>query len=128
MSMLLETFRSSYSATQDEELSLDEYLDLCKRDPTVYATAAERMLAGIGEPEMVDTRNDQRLARLLTQPGQIVQHAGGKAGFVQGTDQVPGDDRRLLGGLQHQGHEILIFQVLDPLKILLHNLAPGSGR
>jgi serine protein kinase len=65
MSTLLETFRSSYSATQDEELSLDEYLDLCKRDPTVYATAAERMLAGIGEPDMVDTRNDSRLARLF---------------------------------------------------------------
>ncbi len=65
MSTLLETFRSSYSATQDEELSLDEYLDLCKRDPTVYATAAERMLAGIGEPELVDTRNDSRLARLF---------------------------------------------------------------
>src|SRR5438552_4228576 len=65
MSTLLETFRSNYSAAQVEELSLDEYLDLCKRDPSVYATAAERMLAGIGEPEMVDTRNDPRLARLF---------------------------------------------------------------
>src|SRR6266699_2398830 len=65
MSSLLESFRSNYSATLDEELSLDDYLDLCKRDPSVYATAAERMLAGIGEPEFVDTRNDQRLARLF---------------------------------------------------------------
>ena len=65
MSSLLETFRSNYSATLDEELTLDEYLDLCKRDPTVYATAAERMLAGIGDPDMVDTRNDQRLSRLF---------------------------------------------------------------
>src|SRR5260221_4738437 len=65
MSTLLETFRSNYSAAQVEELSLDEYLDLCKRDPSVYATAAERMLAGIGEPEMVDTRNDPREARLF---------------------------------------------------------------
>jgi serine protein kinase len=65
MSSLLETFRSSYSATQDEELGLDEFLDLCRRDPKVYATAAERMLAGIGEPEFIDTRNDPRLARLF---------------------------------------------------------------
>ena len=65
MSSLLETFRTNYSATQEEELSLDDYLDLCKRDPSVYATAAERMLAGIGEPEFVDTRNDQRLSRLF---------------------------------------------------------------
>ncbi|MFO1396994.1 MAG: PrkA family serine protein kinase [Burkholderiales bacterium] len=65
MSTLLDTFRSNYSATQDAEMSLDEYLDLCRRDPGAYATAAERMLAGIGEPELVDTRNDQRLSRLF---------------------------------------------------------------
>jgi serine protein kinase len=62
---LLEDYRSSYSATQEAELSLEEYLALCKRDPSVYATAAERMLAGIGEPELVDTRNDQRLGRIF---------------------------------------------------------------
>jgi serine protein kinase len=65
MGTLLETFRTNYSATKEEELSLDEYLDLCKRDPTVYATAAERMLAGIGDPGLVDTRNDPRLGRLF---------------------------------------------------------------
>src|SRR6186997_3451752 len=65
MSTLLETFRTNYSATREEELSLDEYLDLCRRDPTVYATASERMLAGIGEPELVDTRGDPRIARLF---------------------------------------------------------------
>src|SRR4030095_6689126 len=65
MGTLLDTFRSHYSATQEEELSLDEYLELCRKDPRVYATAAERMLAGIGEAELVDTRNDQRLGRLF---------------------------------------------------------------
>jgi serine protein kinase len=65
MGKLLDTFRTNYSATKEEELSLDEYLDLCQDDPTVYATAAERMLAGIGDPELVDTRNDQRLGRLF---------------------------------------------------------------
>ena len=65
MGTLLDTFRSHYSAAREEELSLDEYLDLCRKDPRVYATAAERMLAGIGDPEMVDTRNDPRLGRLF---------------------------------------------------------------
>jgi serine protein kinase len=65
MGTLLDTFRSHYSSAQEEELSLDEYLDLCRKDPRVYATAAERMLAGIGEAELVDTRNDQRLGRLF---------------------------------------------------------------
>ncbi|MCC7039523.1 MAG: PrkA family serine protein kinase [Burkholderiales bacterium] len=65
MGTLLETFRTHYAAAREEELSLDEYLDLCKTDPSVYATAAERMLAGIGDAELVDTRNDPRLARLF---------------------------------------------------------------
>src|SRR2546423_5655058 len=62
---LLEEFRSTYSATQEAEMSLEEYLELCKRDPGAYATAAERMLAGIGDPELVDTRNDPRLSRIF---------------------------------------------------------------
>jgi serine protein kinase len=65
MSTLLEDFRSSYSATQGEEMSLEDYLELCRKDPSAYATAAERMLAAIGEPELVDTRNDQRLGRIF---------------------------------------------------------------
>jgi predicted Ser/Thr protein kinase len=37
----------------------------CKRDPLAYASAAERMLRAIGEPQTVDTRNDPRLSRLF---------------------------------------------------------------
>src|SRR4051812_21641124 len=65
MSTLLEEFKSTYSATQEAEMSLEDYLELCKREPGAYASAAERMLAGIGEPEMIDTRNDQRLSRIF---------------------------------------------------------------
>jgi len=65
MTTLLEEFRSNYSATQNEEMGLEDYLELCKREPASYATAAERMLAGIGEPEPVDTRNDPHLGRIF---------------------------------------------------------------
>jgi serine protein kinase len=65
MATLLEEYRSSYTATQDEVMSLEDYLELCKQDPSVYASAAERMLAGIGEPENVDTRSDSRLSRIF---------------------------------------------------------------
>ncbi|QNM95785.1 PrkA family serine protein kinase [Chitinimonas koreensis] len=58
-------FSSRYDRTREEEMSLREYLDLCKRDPAAYATAAERMLMAIGEPEMVDTRNEPRLSRVF---------------------------------------------------------------
>ncbi|ARU05054.1 PrkA family serine protein kinase [Comamonas serinivorans] len=54
-----------YARMREEEMSLDDYLALCQRDPMAYASAAQRMLAAIGEPEMVDTRNDPRLSRLF---------------------------------------------------------------
>ena len=66
MATLFEQYKTSFVAALDEELSLDEYLDLCKRDPEAYATPAERMLAAIGEPEIIDTRNDPRLSRLFS--------------------------------------------------------------
>ena len=65
MATLLEQYRSSYSSAQSEELSIEEYLDLCRRDPATYATAAERMLAAIGEPELIDTRDDPRMGRVF---------------------------------------------------------------
>jgi serine protein kinase len=65
MMTLIEGYKARYSATQDEEMSLEQYLELCKSDPGSYATAAERMLAAIGEPEVVDTRNDSRLSRIF---------------------------------------------------------------
>ena len=58
-------FQSRYNETLEDEMSLEEYLDLCRDDPMAYASAAERMLAAIGEPELVDTRQDPRLSRLF---------------------------------------------------------------
>src|SRR5437667_12646055 len=66
MTKLLEQYRSTYSATADEEISLEDYLGLCKKDPTAYSSASERMLASIGEPELFDTRNDPRLSRIFS--------------------------------------------------------------
>ena len=58
-------FAARYERTREDVMSLQEYLDLCKRDPKAYATAAERMLEAIGQPELLDTRNDSRLSRLF---------------------------------------------------------------
>jgi serine protein kinase len=59
-------YLSRYIESREEELSLQDYLELCKKDPTVYASAAERMLMAIGEPELVDTRKDPRLSRIFS--------------------------------------------------------------
>ncbi|PKO87219.1 MAG: PrkA family serine protein kinase [Betaproteobacteria bacterium HGW-Betaproteobacteria-12] len=58
-------YQSRYEALQEEELSVQEYLELCKTDKTAYASVAERMLLAIGEPELVDTRTDPRLSRIF---------------------------------------------------------------
>lgn len=55
-----------YEEAKEEELTIQEYLQLCKSDPAAFATPAERMLKAIGEPEMIDTRNDTRLSRLFS--------------------------------------------------------------
>jgi len=58
-------FRDRYETTQEEQYTLQEYLDLCKKDRSVYASAAERLLMAIGEPETVDTARDPRLSRIF---------------------------------------------------------------
>ena len=62
---VISNFAARYERTREEVLSLQEYLEICKREPAAYATAAERMLKAIGEPELVDTRNDPRLSRIF---------------------------------------------------------------
>ncbi len=59
-------FQERYDQSQEEEYTLQEYLEICKNDPTAYANAAERMLMAIGEPEMVDTSKDPRLSRIFS--------------------------------------------------------------
>jgi len=58
-------FSEYYSRRQYEELTLQDYLIACRDDPGMYATAAERMTAAIGEPEIVDTSTDPRLGRIF---------------------------------------------------------------
>ena len=62
---VISNFAARFERSREEELSLEEYLAECKRNPLAYATAAERMLKAIGEPQMVDTRNDPRLSRMF---------------------------------------------------------------
>jgi len=59
-------YQQRYESAQMEEYSIQEYLELCKNDPATYATAAERLLKAIGEPELVDTSQDPRLSRIFS--------------------------------------------------------------
>jgi serine protein kinase len=61
-----DAIKTRYESKKSEIISLKDYLILCKKDPSVYASSAERMLLAIGEPELVDTSLDPVLSRIFS--------------------------------------------------------------
>ena len=53
-------------AHSDKDITIQEYLEICKEDNRIYASPAERMLEAIGEPAIVDTKLDERLSRIYS--------------------------------------------------------------
>lgn len=62
---VFQAFTDEYHRQAAEELSLQDYLQGCREDPMMYASAAERMIAAIGEEELIDTSTDPRLGRIF---------------------------------------------------------------
>jgi serine protein kinase len=62
---LFRSYTRTYEQRRESEMSLADFLKTCRDDPMLYATAHERLLAAIGEPEMVDTSKDARLGRVF---------------------------------------------------------------
>ena len=62
---LFANYLSKYETRRETEMSLAEFLEGCRGDPMMYASAPERILAAIGEPEMVDTSKNPRLGRIF---------------------------------------------------------------
>ena len=62
---LFNAFARSFEARRETDMSIAEYLEACRDDPMRYANAPERILAAIGEPQMIDTAKDARLGRIF---------------------------------------------------------------
>src|SRR5438034_11494728 len=62
---LFNAFARSFEARSETDMSISEFLELCRSDPLAYANSAERLLAAIGEPQMIDTAKDARLGRIF---------------------------------------------------------------
>ena len=102
-----------HARLREEELSIDEYLALCQGDPMAYASAAQRMLAAIGEPEMVDTRNDPRLSRLFA--NKVIRRYPAFSefyGMEEAIDQVVSFFRHAAQGLEERKQ---ILYLLGPV-------------
>ena len=62
---IFRSYARSFEQRREAEMSLQDFLTLCRDDPMAYASAHERLLAAIGEPRMVDTSKDARLGRIF---------------------------------------------------------------
>lgn len=62
---VLDQVTRDYAGARTQEMSLQQFLDACRDNPMMYAGPSERMLDAIGEPEIIDTSQDDRLARIF---------------------------------------------------------------
>ena len=109
------TFTRSFEARRDTDMSLAEYLDSCRSDPMRYANAAERLLAAIGQPEMVDTAKDQRLGRIFL--NRTIRSYPAFAGFYGMEETI----ERIVSFFRHAA------QGLEERKQILYLLGPVGG-
>lgn len=66
MSLLNRIAKEAKEASIVETMSLADYLELAKNDPSVYDSPAQRMLKAIGDPIQVDTKDDPRLSKIFS--------------------------------------------------------------
>jgi serine protein kinase len=108
-------YTKRFDDNKAEELSLDEYLELCSQDPSAYANPAERLLMAIGDPEMIDTRNDPILSRIFS--NKIIPCYSVFKEFFGMEEPI----EQIVGFLKHSA------QGLEETKQVLYLLGPVGG-
>ncbi len=112
---LFTAFSKSYEARSEFDMSIEEYLNSCRDDPMKYANAPERLLAAIGEPQMIDTAKDPRLSRIFL--NKTMRNYPAFAGFY-GMEEII---ERIVGFFRHAA------QGLEERKQILYLLGPVGG-
>ena len=112
---IFSAYARTFEAHREAEMSLAEYLEACKKDPLVYSTATERLLAAIGDPEMVDTSKDPRLGRIFMNRTIRVYPAFSEFYGMEETIE------RIVGFLRHAA------QGLEERKQIMYLLGPVGG-
>ena len=109
-------FAKQYDTLKEAEMSLEDYLKACAREPMAYASAAERMISAIGEPEMVDTSTDSRLGRIYMNRTIRIYPA-----FADDFFGMEETIERIVGYFRHAA------QGLEERKQVLYLLGPVGG-
>ena len=114
-SQVFDNLRERYGTRQHSEMSLQEYLDLCSKDPTAYSSSAERLLEAIGDPEVIDTSKDSRLGRIFQ--NRTIRQYPAFSDFYGMEETI----ERLVAFLRHAA------QGLEERKQILYLLGPVGG-
>jgi serine protein kinase len=112
---IFETYAETYASRAQEEMSIQDFLQGCRNDPMFYASAAERMVAAIGEPETIDTAQDPRLGRIFQ--NRTIKRYPAFAEFYGMEDTI----ERIVGYFQYAA------QGLEERKQILYLLGPVGG-
>ncbi len=112
---VFDLYSSVFETRRPSELSLREYLMLCREEPTTFATAAERMVAAIGEPEVINTAQDSRLGRIFM--NRSIKRYPSFADFYGMEETI----ERIVGFFKHAA------QGLEERKQILYLLGPVGG-
>ncbi|MFD1006707.1 MULTISPECIES: PrkA family serine protein kinase [Oceanisphaera] len=112
---IFEHYQTRYEKAKEEEYSLQEFLDMCREDKACYASASERLLMAIGEPEMIDTAQEPRLSRLFS--NRVVARYPAFAEFYGMEDSI----EQIVSYLKHAA------QGLEEKKQILYLLGPVGG-
>src|SRR5690606_23834472 len=107
--------KNRFKTPNQEEVRLQEGLERCKADPSTYASAAERLLMAIGEPELIDTSLDPRLSRIFS--NKVIKRYPAFADFHGMEDAV----ERIVSFFKHAA------QGLEERKQILYLLGPVGG-
>ena len=110
---LFNTFARSFEARSEIDMSMAEYLELCRGDPMRYANAAERLLAAVGEPQMIDTAKDPRLGRIfLNRTLRVYPAFAGFHGMEETIERIVAFFRHAAQGLEERKQ---ILYLLGPV-------------
>ncbi|MEQ1931000.1 MAG: PrkA family serine protein kinase [Parvularculaceae bacterium] len=112
---VFDLFSESYTRVKQEAMSLRDYLLAARDDPMLYASPAERMIAAIGEPEMIDTSRDQRLSRIFF--NRTIRRYKAFEGFFGMEDTI----ERIVSYFRHAG------QGLEEKRQIIYLLGPVGG-
>src|SRR5271163_2485545 len=112
---LFAAYARGFEAHREAELTLAEYLQACRDNPMTYATSTERLLAAIGEPEMVDTSKDARLGRIFMNRTMRLYPSFSEFYGMEETIE------RIVGFLRHAA------QGLEERKQIMYLLGPVGG-